>query len=204
LEELDMVNDRYSWIATNKTKADFRTFPKLRKMRVAPGLFFHWGAFGYGEHMRIDHGFVADHEDRRGLWELLPPNLEELEIYLHFDSGIFCVSILHVSKLEVMTEMAPEHYDWIKELATHKQHAFPSLKSVRLIEQVLTGSALGEGISFEEMDWIAPQDLLNAYVEADIDLKIQLRSNHRKKATEMKPCCVVASAYGRSCCTDLN
>jgi hypothetical protein len=100
--------------------------------------------------------------------------------------------------------MAPEHYHWIKELATHKHHAFPSLQSVRLIEQVLTGSALGEGISFEEMDWTAPQDLLNAYVEADIDLKIQLRSNHRKKAAETKPCCAVASAYGRSCCTDLN
>jgi hypothetical protein len=84
LEELDMVNDRYSWIGTNKTKADFRTFPKLRKIRVAPGLFFHWGAFGYGEHTQIDHGFVADHEDRRGLWELLPPNLKELEVRLGF------------------------------------------------------------------------------------------------------------------------
>ncbi|KAF2806067.1 uncharacterized protein BDZ99DRAFT_574290 [Mytilinidion resinicola] len=202
LEELTMVNDRRAWAGTDNTRADFTGFTKLRKMCVAPGFWFKWGAFAYGEHMNIDHGFVADHEDRCGLWELLPPNLEELEIYFQFYSGIFCVSIPHVTKLENMLDMPSKHYHWIQELATFKSTAFPSLRSVRLIEQVLTGLTVGDGISFEEMAWTPPKDLLDSYTEAGVELKVQLRSNYRVKEVEMKSCCAVASAYGRSCCAD--
>ncbi|KAF2498781.1 hypothetical protein BU16DRAFT_524839 [Lophium mytilinum] len=203
LEELHMTNDPRAWANTDNTRADFSNFPKLRKMCVAPGLWFKWGAFAYGEHMDIDHGFVADHEDRRGLWELLPPNLEELEIYFQFYSAVFSLSAPHVTKLENMIDLPHKYYHWIQELATFKPTAFPRLRCVRLTEQLLTGLTVADGISFEAMVWTPPKDLLDSYAEAGVELKVQLRSNYRvNEEAEMKSCCVVASAYGRSCCAD--
>ena len=81
LQELSLVNDRHEWAGSDGTRADFSAFRQLRKMRVAPGLWFSWGAYAHAVSHKVDQGFCWCKEAREGVWKMLPRSLEELEVW---------------------------------------------------------------------------------------------------------------------------
>jgi hypothetical protein len=81
LQELSLVNDRHEWAGSDGTRADFSAFRQLRKMRVAPGLWFSWGAYAQAVSHKVDQGFCWCKEAREGVWKMLPRSLEELEVW---------------------------------------------------------------------------------------------------------------------------
>lgn len=97
LQELSLVNDRHEWAGSDGTRADFSAFKQLRKMRVAPGLWFSWGVYAHAVSPKVDQGFCWCKEVREGVWKMLPRSLEELEVWAQSLSLVVFVSLFHAS-----------------------------------------------------------------------------------------------------------
>ena len=97
LQELSLINDRHEWAGSDGTRADFSAFKQLRKMRVAPGLWFSWGAYAQAVSPKLDQGFCWCKEVREGVWKMLPRSLEELEVWAQISLPCrLCVPFLRI------------------------------------------------------------------------------------------------------------
>lgn len=134
------------WDKYDGTRLDFSNFPILKELKASPLCFFSPRSCGFS---------------RDGLYKLLPPSLEHLNVSLYinhyfktgnltglqlffgYDIGIFYslngrVNGMEVEKVGrahfVAGELEEWEYRWISELAIYKEERLPSLVSVHLRE----------------------------------------------------------------------
>lgn len=142
LEDVSMYNDRIVVQIHDGSRLDLSVFSSLKCVEVSSHFYF-------GNYPSVAEAAADAYND--GFWKLLPYSVEEIHIQFDGLQGIFH-SLEHLEQSFSAVEVSWERYDrlWAKgpgdaiavaktlsfihEIITRKQHHFPSLRLVRLVE----------------------------------------------------------------------
>jgi hypothetical protein len=169
LRELTILPDTtyggpfYCW-----TRAHLRSFTALEILRVPSLALFQQSSGGSLRRNPDRAGF----EDRVDIVSFLPPNVQELEMWFRYPSGVFATGERYMQQFKELSEDEQlRGCQWIPALLQ-----LQSLKRVRLTEElcahlrIRTHSVGGRPISK-----YAPPDVVSeAFFEAETDLEIEL------------------------------
>ncbi|CAG8977927.1 hypothetical protein HYALB_00001807 [Hymenoscyphus albidus] len=158
------LNSGGIWGNFDGTRMDFSQFVALKKLGISSLCFFSPLPLGLS---------------RDGFYKLLPPSLEELDLFFQYDIGIFyslCrpgdgFGVEKTGRARfVAGELRELEYRWILELAQYKRERLRFLDSVLILEGTRQVTSL-----YKSEIWTPPASVEHVFAEADVFLEVRVR-----------------------------